>query len=107
MLSSFMTFLMAAPQQEGAQPQGNPILSLLPFILIFVVFYFIFMRPQAKKQKEHTAMLNALQKGDKVITTGGLIGKVVGVNDDIVTVRFGDNFKAEVGKSYISGKMSE
>ncbi|HHS50157.1 MAG TPA: preprotein translocase subunit YajC [candidate division Zixibacteria bacterium] len=97
---------MAAPQtQEGAQP-ANPLMTFLPFILIFVVFYFLFIRPQSKKQKEHANMVNALQKGDKVITAGGLIGTVVGVTDDIVTLRFGEGFKAEVGKSYITGKIS-
>ncbi len=97
---------MAAAPQEGAQPV-NPILSFLPFILIFVVFYFLFIRPQSKKQKEHNEMLNQLQKGDRVITTGGLIGSVVGITDDIVTLRFGENFKAEVGRSYITGKIGE
>ncbi|MCK5833477.1 preprotein translocase subunit YajC [bacterium] len=93
-------------QTDGA-PQGNPILSFLPFILIFVVFYFLFIRPQSKKQKEHDTMINSLQKGDRVITAGGLIGSVIGVADDIITLKFGENFKAEVGKTYISGKVGE
>ena len=101
-----MVLLMAGPQNQGQQ--GNPssfIISLLPFVLIIAVFYLLLIRPQMKKQKEHQAMLSKLEKGDKVLTSGGLVGTVVGVADDIITVRFGENFKAEVNKSYIIGKM--
>jgi preprotein translocase subunit YajC len=109
MLISFLSLLGATADQagKGAEVAQNPIISFLPFILIFVVFYFLFIRPQSKKQKEHGSMLQSLQKGEKVITSGGLIGTIVGVGTDTVTIRFGDNFKTEVGKSYISGKVSD
>lgn len=80
-------------------------MSLLPFIVIIVIFYFLFIRPQQKQQKKHQEMLSSLQKGDRVMTSGGLIGTIVGVGDDTITVRFGEGFKTEVGKSYITGKV--
>ncbi len=104
MYLSYLTMLMAAPQAEGQEP-SSPLLTFLPFVVIAVAFYFIFIRPQSKKQKEHEQMLSALQKGERVMTSGGLIGTVVGVGQDTITLRFGDNFKAEVGKAYIVGKM--
>lgn len=107
MLNALISLMAAVTGQTDGAPQGNPILSFLPFILIFVVFYFLFIRPQSKKQKEHDTMINSLQKGDRVITAGGLIGSVIGVADDIITLKFGENFKAEVGKTYISGKVGE
>ncbi|RKZ29880.1 preprotein translocase subunit YajC [bacterium] len=100
---AFLTMLMAGPAAEGGK-EPNLFMSLLPFIIIIAVFYFLFIRPQQKKQKEHDMMVTNLQKGEKVITSGGLIGTVVGVGDETITLRFGDNFKAEVGKSYIVGK---
>jgi preprotein translocase subunit YajC len=109
MVKMLLPFLMANPQPGTAQP-SSPIafiFSLLPFALIILVFYFLLIRPQMKKQKEVTNMLKKLEKGDKVLTAGGLIGTVVGVNEDVVTVRFGENFKAEVGKSFITQKITD
>ncbi|MBN2541592.1 preprotein translocase subunit YajC [bacterium] len=94
---------MAAPQTEG-QGSGNFLLSLLPILLIFGVFYLLLIRPQQKKQKSHMEMLNALQKGDKVITSGGLKGTVVGVKDNEIVVRIAKEVTVEVEKSYIVQK---
>ena len=102
---SILTLLMATPQAaEGAQ-EPNMLLSLLPFVAIIGIFYFLFIRPQQKQQKTHREMMAALQKGDKVMTTGGLIGTIVGVNEDTITLKFGENFKAEVGKAFITTKL--
>ncbi|RKZ33024.1 preprotein translocase subunit YajC [bacterium] len=79
---------------------------LLPLILLFLVFYFIFMRPQIKRQKELQAMIQSLKKGDKVVTSGGIIGTVVGVSEDKVTIKVGEGTKLEVVKSYIVQKLS-
>ena len=65
--------------------------QIMPLILIFFVFYFLIIRPQQNKVKEHAAMVNAVKKGDEVVTQGGLIGKVSKVSDDEVTIDFGDN----------------
>ncbi len=94
---------MAAPPEGGQD--SNIFMSLLPFIVIIVIFYFLFIRPQQKQQKKHQEMISALQKGNRVMTSGGLIGTVVGVQEETITLRFGEGFKAEVGKSYITGKV--
>src|SRR5690606_17227398 len=71
-----------------AQAAGgeNALMGMLPIILMFVVLYFLMIRPQMKKQKEHRNMVNALAKGDEVITAGGIVGKVTDVKDSFVTV---------------------
>lgn len=68
--------------QEAASIDSNPFASLMPLILIFAVFYFLLIRPQQKRHKQHQEMLALLKKGDQVITGGGIVGKVVRVEDD-------------------------
>ena len=99
--------LLMAPQGQGGQGGGNPLLSFLPFILIIVIMCFLMIRPQAKKQKERQKMLDALKKGDNVVTTGGIHGKVVGFTDDgkTVIVKVDDNVKLNVERSYINVVM--
>lgn len=93
---------LAAPAaQNGAQP--NPIMAMLPLVLMFFVFYFLLIRPQQKKQKEHDEMLKSIKKGDKVITSGGIIGTVIGSTDEKVVVKVGDaDVKLEFVRSAIS-----
>lgn len=74
-------FAQAAAPSGGA---GSMLTSMLPLVLMFVVLYFIMIRPQMKRQKEHRAMLNALAKGDEVSTAGGIVGKVVELNEQWV-----------------------
>ncbi len=76
--------------------------QILPLILIFFVFYFLIIRPQQNKVKEHTAMVNAVKKGDEVVTQGGLIGKVSKVSDDEITIDFGDNVNIRAVKSTLA-----
>jgi len=90
--------------QSGAEGEGsNPFLSFLPFILIIVIMYFLMIRPQAKKQKEKQRMVEALKKGDNIITNGGIHGKVMGFTDDnkTVIVKVDDNVKLNIDKSAI------
>jgi len=98
-----MLNLLAMGGQEGQQ--SNPIMGLLPFALIIVVFYFFIIRPQSKRQKTHQEMLQNLQRGDRVITTGGIIGSVVGVDEDKVVIKVTDGTKLEIAKGFISQKM--
>ncbi|HID39290.1 MAG TPA: preprotein translocase subunit YajC [Calditrichaeota bacterium] len=99
--------LLMAPQGQGGEGGGNPLLSFLPFILIIVIMYFLMIRPQAKKQKERQKMLDALKKGDNVVTTGGIRGKVVGFTDDgkTVIVKVDDNVKLNIERSFINVVM--
>ncbi len=77
-----MTFLTAFAQAGGAAPQPSLLESLFPFILLMVIFYFLLIRPNQKRQKEHREMVAAVQRGDTVVTQGGIIGKVTKVSDD-------------------------
>jgi preprotein translocase subunit YajC len=91
-----------------AQGQGGQQSSYMPFILmglLFAVFYFILIRPQQKRQKEHRQLLESLKKGDKVVTTGGIQGTIVALSDNVVTVEIADKVKVKVGRSYIAGLM--
>ncbi|MEI8176967.1 MAG: preprotein translocase subunit YajC [Candidatus Omnitrophota bacterium] len=86
------------------QPQASPFISMLPLILIFVIFYFLLIRPQQKKQKEHEAMLKDLQKNDEIVTNGGIHGTIVNVKEQTVIVRIDDNVKIELDKSCVGFK---
>ena len=86
-------------QPSGATGQTNPLVSFLPLILVFVVFYFFMIRPQMRKQKELTNYRNSLKKGDKVITTGGIYGKIIEVKDNVVMVDVGGDIKLRIDKS--------
>lgn len=81
--------------------QPSPMVTLLPLILVFVVFYFFMIRPQTKRQKELNDYRNSLQKGDRVVTNGGIYGKVVEVKDTYVFVDVGGDVKLKVDKNAI------
>ena len=93
----FYMYLMAAPASSGQ----NPLVTFLPLIAVFVVFYFFMIRPQVKKQKELSTYRNSLKKGDKIITTGGIYGRVFEVKENIVTVEVGGDVKLRVDKSAV------
>ena len=82
----------------------NPLVQFMPMILIFIIFYFLMIRPQQKKQKELQAMITGIKKGDKVVTNGGILGTVSSIQDDYVVITTGDSdTKMEVLKSAIAG----
>lgn len=87
---------------SAAGGTGSMIGSFIPLILIFVIFYFLLIRPQQKRSKEHRQMLDALKRGDKVVTSGGLYGVVEQVEQNIVTVKIAENVKVRIGKAYIA-----
>ena len=90
-------------QAEGG---GTPMFGNFLFLgLMFVVFYFLIIRPQQKRSKEHKQLLGGLSKGDRVVTSGGIYGTVVGVQEDIVVLRIDENTKVEVVKDNIAGKV--
>jgi len=80
----------------------QPIFMILAF---FGIFYFIVLRPQVKKQREHQAMLNKLGKGDEIITRGGIIGKITGVTGDVLILELQDKVRVRVPRSYIDGRF--
>ena len=77
---------------------------MFPMILIFVVFYFMLIRPQQKKQKETEAWLKSLKKGDEVVTTGGVIGKISGLTDTTVTLEVQEKVRIKVLRTHVSGR---
>ena len=87
----------------GAQP--NAFVQLLPLVLIFVVFYFLLIRPQAKRAKEHKAMVAALAVGDEVVTAGGIIGKVTETGDQFLTVELADGVRVKVQRHTIGAVL--
>jgi len=100
-----MNYLLMAQPASGAE--SNPIMAFLPMILIIAVFYFFMIRPQMKKQKEVAAFRNSLAKGDKVVTTGGIYGKIVEMNDTTVLLQVDDSVKLRVDKNAIVKDMSD
>jgi preprotein translocase subunit YajC len=87
---------------EGATPQQpNMLMNFLPLIFIFVIFYFLLIRPQQKKQKEHQKLISSLKTGDKVITTAGIHGIITNVKDTTVTVKVAENTKIEFDRAAI------
>ena len=94
--------LMGAP--PGGQSQGNPFALWLPIILIFAIMYFLIFRPQAKKQKQQRLMIDALKKGDKIVTSGGIYGVIAGIKEKegTIIVKIDDNTKIEMVKSSVA-----
>ena len=90
---------------QGASGGGPGFESFLPLILIFAVFYFLLIRPQQKKAKEHKSMVNAIKKGDEVVTNGGLLGRVKKVGDDFVLVELAEGYDVNVQRFAISNLM--
>ena len=93
---------MGAP--PGGSGQGNPFALWLPIILIFAIMYFLIFRPQAKKQKQQRMMIDALRKGDKIITSGGIYGTIAGIKEKegTIIVKVDDNTKIEMAKSSVA-----
>jgi len=86
------------PQQTAV----NPLVQLFPLALIFIVFYFLLIRPQKQKEKQHQKMLGELNKNDEVVTSGGIHGVIVGVKEKTVTLRIDDNVKMEIEKASVA-----
>ena len=86
---------------------GAGLSQLVMLGIMFVVFYFLLIRPQQKKQKEHRDMLAALKRGDKVITNGGILGKITGITDHIVVLEVAEKIRMRVLRSHILGKQTD
>ncbi|WP_407899818.1 preprotein translocase subunit YajC [Ferrigenium sp. UT5] len=91
-------FISNAYAEGAAAPQDGGIMGFLPLIALLAVFYFLILRPQQKRAKEHKTMIEALQKGDEVVTAGGVLGKVTKVGDENVAVEIADNVVVQVQK---------
>ncbi len=83
-------------------PTANPIFQLAPLLFIFVIFYFLLIRPQKQKEKEHQKVLKALNKNDEIVTTGGIHGTIVNVKDRTLVIRIDENVKMEIEKNCVA-----
>jgi preprotein translocase subunit YajC len=104
-----MLFSPAYAQAAGGAPAGFDFISLMPLVLIFVVFYFLLIRPQQKKMKTHRDMIGAIKRGDRVLTGGGVIGTVIKVedSDDVVLVEIAKDIRVRVVRSTISDVLNK
>ena len=92
-------FAQTAPAAAAGGDMQSTLMSMLPLLLMFVVLYFVMIRPQMKKQKEHRAMIDALAKGDEVVTAGGLLGKVSKIGDAYIGVELATGVEVQLQRS--------
>ena len=102
-----MDFLISAAhaQQSGAAPQGGGLLSMLPLVGLLVLFYFMLIRPQQKRTKQHTQLISSLSKGDEIITAGGLTGTVAELSDEYVKLQIAETTVITIQRQSISSVL--
>lgn len=104
-MTNLLNILLMAPTQGGGDQ--NPLTSLLPFLLIIVVFYFFMIRPQMRKQKELNNFRSSLSKGDNVVTTGGIYGKITEVKEKYVVVEIAKEITVKIDKTAVLKESSD
>ena len=100
-----MDFLISDAYAQVGGEAGGSLFSLLPLVVIFVLFYFLLIRPQQKRAKQHKEMVAALSKGEEVVTNGGLLGKVIEVDDNFITVEISSGLNVKVQRQAVSKVM--
>ena len=95
----------AYAQEAGASPAGGDMFQILFLVGLFALFYFIAIRPQRKRQKEHTEMVSKLNKGDEVMTNSGILGKVTGLDDNYVVLNVANNVEMKFQRSYVQAVL--
>lgn len=102
-----MEFLVQSAWAEGAPvaADGSGFASLIPLIILFVVFYFLLIRPQTKRMKEHKQMVDSLAKGDEIVTNGGLLGKIVDLGDNFLVIELAPNLEVKVQRQAVASIM--
>ncbi len=102
-------WIISSAYAEGAAPATAPqagFMQFLPFVIIFIIFYFLMIRPQKKKMQEEQNMLNKLEKGDEIYTKSGILGTIVGINETVVTLEISEGSKIKVLRSSVGGKSA-
>lgn len=97
----FISTAFAQTAAPAAQSTESTLMGMLPLVLMFVVLYFVMIRPQMKRQKEHKAMIDALAKGDEIVTSGGLLGKVAKMDDNFLSVEVATGVEVKVQRSAV------
>lgn len=98
-------FISEAMAQTAGAPAGPGFIDIVPLIVLFVIFYFLLIRPQQKRQKEHREMVTALNKGDEVVTMGGLLGKIKDLDDNFITLEIAKGTNVKVQRNLIQSMM--
>lgn len=100
-----MNFFISDAMAAEPAAQGDPLTSFLPLIVIFVIFYFLLIRPQSKKAKEHKQLIEALAKGDEVVTNGGILGKIAKVGDNFIALEVAEGVNVKVQRQAVATVM--
>ena len=101
---NFLAYAMGTGGSGGGQ--GGSFGAFVPLILMFAIFYFLLIRPQQKKAKQHREMISAVKKGDRVVSSGGLHGVITGLTDDVVTMEIAPKIRVKVSRGSIAGLLS-
>ena len=104
-MMNLMNVILMAPPAAGSNP--NPVMQFLPLILIGIVFYFFMIRPQTKKMKDQKNFIEAIKKGDKVVTIGGIHGKIADINEDTYLIEIENGVKMKIDKVSVSLEASK
>jgi len=100
-----MDFFISTAYAQAGDAAPSSLMSFLPLIVIFAVFYFMLIRPQMKRSKEHKQLVSQLSKGDEVITNGGLLGKITNVTESFVTLELADNLQIKLQRQAVANVM--
>ena len=100
-----MSFFISDALAQGAEGSGGTLELILPLLLMFGIFYFLLIRPQQKKAKEHKNMVQALNKGDEIITNGGLLAKISDVDDNFLTCNISDNVEVKIQRHAVASVL--
>jgi len=106
MLSYFVTEAQAMGAQGGSGDTTGNLMGLMPLLAMFAIFYFLLIRPQQQRAKEQKEMIGALQKGDEIVTSGGLQGKITGVTDQSLTVEIAKDVRVKIERQSVSRKRT-
>jgi preprotein translocase subunit YajC len=100
-----MSFFISDAMAQGAESGGGTLELILPLVLMFGIFYFLLIRPQQKKAKEHKNMVTALGKGDEIITNGGLLAKITDIDDNFLTCQIADKVEVKIQRHAIASVL--
>ena len=104
---NYLAYAMGTGGAGSPEGQGSSLVTFVPLILMFAIFYFLLIRPQQKKAKQHKELLGALKKGDQIISSGGLHGVVTGLTDDVVTIEVAPKVRVKISRGSISAVLGK
>ena len=103
----FLAYAMGGGGAAGSGGQGSAFGAFVPLILMFAIFYFLLIRPQQKKAKQHRELISSMKKGDRIVSNGGLQGVITGLTDDAVTVEIAPKVRVKISRNFISGVVQK